>query len=127
MKKLLPLALLLPLTACGAPGSGFENPFIAPLTLTLTPSAVTLAPGASTHVSVTAVAGTRPLPSPTLEVTNAPGVSATPDATGLTVSASLDAAPGTYGLTLQGTVPGGTGTATLNVTVSETSTGSVNP
>lgn len=50
-RSLLPLALALPV--CGAVGSGFENPFGAfpTLTLTMRPS-VTLAPRESAYVGV---------------------------------------------------------------------------
>lgn len=115
-RLLLPL-FALTLTACGAPGSGFENPFTVPVTLTVTPAQITLAPGTRAHISVTAQAGTRSLGTPTLDPINTSGIQGVPDGTGMTITVSEKTPEGTYGLPLKGNVGRGSGQATLNLTV----------
>ncbi len=112
------LTLALGLNSCGQPGSGFSNPFTAQITLTATPQAVTLLPGTSQHVSVTAQANGRDLPTPSVKAVSSGPVQVTPDSTGVTVAVASTAVSGTYALSLTGTTSGGSGQATLNVTVS---------
>lgn len=118
-KQLLALTLLGTLTACGAPGSGFENPFIAPLTLQLTPSTVSLEPGGQTHVSVTAKSQNTVVGSPTIKAFGNTQVTATPDDSGFTVTAAAGAQPGTYSFNVTGTLRSGEGSAPFTVTVTE--------
>ena len=117
MKRLLMTAQLLSLTACGAPGSGFENPFTVPITLQLTPSQVSLTPGASNHVSVTAKSGDQLLGAPKVEAFGNSQITAVPDDSGFTVTASAQAAPGTYAFNVTGTYASGKGSAPFTVTI----------
>jgi len=111
------LTLALGLNSCGQPGSGFSNPFTAQITLSATPQALTLLPGTSQHVSVTAQADGRNLPTPSIKVLSSGPVQVTPDSTGVTVAVGSTAVSGTYAVSLTGTTSGGSGQATLNVTV----------
>lgn len=112
------LTLALGLNSCGQPGSGFANPFTAQITLTATPQAVTLRPGTAQHVSVTAQADGRELPTPSVKAVSSGPVQVTADSTGVTVAVASNAVSGTYALALTGTTSGGSGQTTLNVTVS---------
>jgi len=116
------LTLALGLNSCGQPGSGFSNPFTAQITLTATPQAITLLPGTSQHVSVTAQADGRTLPTPSVKALSSGPVVVTPDSTGVTVAVASTAVSGTYALSLTGTTSGGSGQATLNVTVASPTT-----
>lgn len=118
MKRFALPILALALTACGTPGSGFENPFTVPVTFTVNPSELTLAPGERSHVSVTARADGRDLGSPTLERVQTKGITGVPDDTGMTILVSEETPEGTYGLVLKGTAGrGGYGQTVLNLTV----------
>ncbi|GMA17728.1 hypothetical protein E5F05_04485 (plasmid) [Deinococcus metallilatus] len=120
MKRLL-LPLALALTACGAVGSGFENPFGAPqvpaLTLTVTPSTLTLAPGATAHVGVATFSGSVTLGTPAPLPVETAGIRAIPDASGMTVSVSGRALLGSSSLPIQGLSSRGQGQTVLDVVV----------
>lgn len=121
MKRSLLLPLTLALTACGAAGSGFENPFRVPqvpaLTLTVTPPTLTLAPGATAHVGVSAFSGNVALGTPSPLPVEVVGLRAIPDASGTTVSVSGRALLGSYSLPVRGLSSRGQGQTVLDVVV----------
>ena len=111
------LFLGLGLSACGAPGSGFDNPFAVPLVMTFSPGTVTVAQGQTSHVAVNVSTSNKVNVAATLSASSSAGVTVTPDSAGLSIAGASETSPGTYGI--PGTAKSGNGTATgvLNVTV----------
>lgn len=127
--RALSLATLLILTlgACGAPGSGFENPFTTPLTVTFTPATVNLEQGKSTHVAVNITTQANKSLSATLSAQTSSGINVTPDASGLTINVAMDTPVGTYGIPVTAKAGTGSGQALLTVTVTAPNSISTNP
>lgn len=103
------------LTGCGQ--GQFANPFAVQLEVTLTPSALEIAPGELKTATVTAkdagVTVTK------FDVTTTPPEGITVEANGpvLYVRAAPGTRPGLYPTAVTATVPGGSGRGVLNVTV----------
>ena len=113
----LPAAFLL-LTACGS--GAFSNPFVQQINVTLSPSALTLAPGANSRVQVTGVAEgtTTQLTGLNIKASDVPAdLTVTPSTGAVTVAAASGAKEGTYSIPLDITTTGGKGQAVLAVTV----------
>lgn len=118
--KLKPLALLalVPavLTSCGA--GPFANPFVAPISVTLSPASLNLQQGASDRVSVTGTSAGAPVTGLTIAAQDVPPGLKVVTATGtVIVTATSTAIPGPYSVPLAVTAPGGEGQAVLAVTV----------
>lgn len=125
MKNVRLLAVLmlgLGLTACGSPGSGFDNPFTVPLTLTVSPATVSLTQGATAHVAATVkTASGQTLPAVfTAQVVG--GLTITPDSSGLTIAAGETTTPGSYAVAVSAQASRGEAQGSFTVTVTAPAT-----
>ncbi|KQR25613.1 hypothetical protein [Deinococcus sp. Leaf326] len=111
------LALAFALTGCGSPGSGFDNPFTVPLTLTVAPAAVSLAQGATAHVAASVkTASGQTLPA-TFTTQVVEGLTVTPDSSGLTITAGEKTTPGSYAVAVSAQANRGAAQGSFTVTV----------
>ena len=122
MHKMLfvPVFTLMALTlgSCGAAGTPFANPFAtapAPVALpgvTLAPAELTLTPGQTTRIAITADSGA------SLSVSGQGKLSAVLEGSGgLLINVPADATLGSYAVKVTQTLGDQTGSAVLNVTV----------
>ncbi|AXH00671.1 hypothetical protein DVJ83_16075 (plasmid) [Deinococcus wulumuqiensis] len=117
--------LLLPLLALSLSGCGtgpFANPFIQSIEVTLTPSDLTLKPGATGRVQVSGKLATTGavVTGLTVRADEIPtGLSVTPSTGSIVVTAQADAQEGTYAVPVSATTTGGRGQAVLAITVSK--------
>lgn len=117
VRLLAALVLGLGLTACGSPGSGFDNPFTVPLTLTVAPTTVSLTQGATAHVAATVkTASGQTLPA-TFTTQAVEGLTVTPDSSGLTITAGETTTPGSYAVAVSAQASRGAAQGSLTVTV----------
>ena len=107
--------LLLPLLALSLSGCGtgpFANPFIQSIEVTLTPSDLTLKPGATGRVQVSGKLATTGavVTGLTVRADEIPtGLSVTPSTGSIVVTAQADAQEGTYAVPVSATTTGGRG------------------
>lgn len=117
MKRLaLSVVLAAALTGCGQ--GQFANPFAVKLDVTLTPAALTLTPGETKSTTVSAKDEGANVTGFDVTATAPNGLSVRTNGPLVYVTAAADAAPGTYPAVVTASVPGGSGTGILNVTVS---------
>lgn len=126
MKKLQRIGIFLSLSlgaiglsSCGAPGSGFENPFTVPLVMTITPNPVSIEQGKTSHVAVNVKTTQGIAVASTITAQSVSGIAVSTDGGGLGITVAPETAPGTYGVTVSAKAGSGNATEVLNVTVTE--------
>lgn len=107
------------LSGCGAPGSGFENPFTVPLVMTIAPNPVSIEQGKTSHVAVSVKTAQGLAVASSITAQSVNGITVSTDSGGLGITVAPETAPGTYGVTVSAKAGAGNATEVLSVTVTE--------